>query len=143
MHDKYIIADNNIVIIGGRNIGDKYFAPEWYNEKITNDRDIIIINSKPKDPTSVIYQMSEYFDSIWNHKYSQPINKEPIGIQYKKAIEKIEELKRKSRKAREINKDLFEKPIDLMKISFPTNKILYYKMVWIFVVETGVFFKTH
>src|SRR5699024_8146322 len=55
MHDKYIIADNEIAIIGGRNIGDKYFAPEWYDDKITNDRDMIIINSKTEDSSSVVH----------------------------------------------------------------------------------------
>ncbi len=125
MHDKYIIADNNVAIIGGRNIGDKYFAPEWYNEKITNDRDIIIVNSKPEDSTSVIYQMSEYFDSIWNHEYSEPINRRLSNIKHRRAIRKSKELKRKSAKAKEINKDLFENPIDLMEVSFPTNKISF------------------
>lgn len=125
MHDKYIIADNNIAIIGGRNIGDKYFAPEWYNRKITNDRDIIIINSQPEDTSSVIYQMTNYFNYIWNHKYSKPINKIVYKIRYKMAERKSNELKKTFALAKKLNADILQKPLDLMEISFPTNKITF------------------
>lgn len=125
MHDKYIIADNSIAIIGGRNIGDKYFAPEWYNAKITNDRDIIIINSKVQDHSSVIYQMSDYFNKIWNHEFSQEVTKNLSQAQYKKAINKSEELTRKYNRAKELNKDLFKESTNLMDISFPINKATF------------------
>src|SRR5699024_1037414 len=107
MHDKYIIADNNISIIGGRNIGDKYFAPAWYKDKITNDRDIIIINSKPRDQASVIYQMSQYFKEIWNHKFSKSLSGNLFKFQSRKAAEKSTELTRQFDQAKEINKDIF------------------------------------
>lgn len=122
MHDKYIIADNNISIIGGRNIGDKYFAPEWYDDKITNDRDIIIINSIPEDKSSVIYQMSKYFHEIWNHGFSKPVTNNLFNFQYKKAIKKSKELTNKFHKAKEINRDFFQESVNLINISFPINK---------------------
>ena len=75
LHDKYIIADNKIVIIGGRNIGDKYFAPEWYNDKVTHDRDIVIMNTDENDHSSVLYQLKDYFDLIWNNEYAKPTEK--------------------------------------------------------------------
>ncbi|NMA95651.1 MAG: hypothetical protein GX974_06385, partial [Clostridiales bacterium] len=92
MHDKYIIADESVAIMGGRNIGDKYFAPEWYEANVTNDRDIIIINSKPGDTSSVIYQMSSYFNKIWNHEFSKPVKKRLFYIRTKRAMRKYEEL---------------------------------------------------
>ncbi|NMA95382.1 MAG: phospholipase D family protein [Clostridiales bacterium] len=122
MHDKYIIADESVAIMGGRNIGDKYFAPEWYEANVTNDRDIIIINSKPGDTSSVIYQMSSYFNKIWNHEFSKPVKKRLFYIRTKRAMRKYEELRRKSNMAREENQALFEQPINLMEISFPINK---------------------
>lgn len=125
MHDKYIIADNNMVIIGGRNIGDKYFNPEWYKENITNDRDIIIFNSKLEDPSSVVNEISDYFNLIWNHEYSKPVNKFMAIIRNNKANRKSKELISKFHLAKEIHQDFFNKEIDLMKISFPTNKVSF------------------
>ena len=122
MHDKYIIADNEIAIIGGRNIGDRYFAPEWYDDKITNDRDMIIINSKAEDSSSVIHQITNYFNEIWNHELSKLVDKNLTNRQYKQAISKFKELKRKSKKAKELNKDIFGESLDLVDISFPINK---------------------
>lgn len=122
MHDKYIIADHKIAIIGGRNIGDKYFAPEWYDDKITNDRDIIIINSRSQDQSSVIYQMSQYFQEIWNHKFSKEVSKNLFKFQSRKAKDKSRELKDKFYKAKEINQDTFQQSLDLIELSFPINK---------------------
>lgn len=125
MHDKYIIADNNIAIIGGRNIGDKYFAIEGYNDKVTNDRDIVIINSNFSDSSSVLFEMTRYFDSIWHHKYSKSMNKRISNLKYNKGIKKCEELREKIRLVKEMNKEFFEREIDLVSISFPTNKICF------------------
>lgn len=125
MHDKYIIADKKVAIIGGRNIGDKYFAPDGYDKNITNDRDIVIINTDTSDTTSVLFEMSSYFESIWNHKYSKSMDKKISDIKYKKGIRKGEELKEKAKLVKEMNKDLFNKQINLMSISFPTNKISF------------------
>lgn len=125
MHDKYIIADNNIAIIGGRNIGDKYFAPEWHTKSITNDRDIIIFNSKPDDLSSVIFQMTDYFNNIWEHKFSKTVDYKLSKTKQQRATKKTQELKEKSMNLKQANKNLFEKPIDLMEISFPTNKVSF------------------
>lgn len=123
MHDKYILADNKIAIIGGRNIGDKYFNPDWYHEKVTNDRDIVIFNSKEKDTGSVLKQLSNYFDELWNHKYTKPSRKKISRAQYNKGLRKGQELKADARIVKQTHKELFEEEIDLMALSSPTNKV--------------------
>lgn len=123
LHDKYIIADNKILIIGGRNIGDKYFDPEWYYDKITNDRDIVIMNTAEDDPASVLHQMSDYFNFVWNHEYTKSTEKRGSTIRYNKAIKKADELKAKTRMAKAKNIHLFEDDLDLMAISSRTNKV--------------------
>ncbi len=72
LHDKFIIADNKIAIIGGRNIGgDKYFAKDDDNIKVVNDRDVLILNTNMEDySNSVISEMEDYFNLVWNYKYS-------------------------------------------------------------------------
>ena len=123
MHDKYIIADDTMALIGGRNIGDKYFAPEWYEDEITNDRDVLVFNLE--NNKSVVSNMKDYFDSIYHHPYSkdvQPITK----WAFKKKAQKLEQdMRYKAKLAREQYKETFAKVVDLEAISQPTQKISF------------------
>ena len=65
MHNKTIVIDNALVIIGGRNIGDHYFAVGEH----TNFRDLDIAAAGP-----VVRQISSVYDHFWNGKWSVPIN---------------------------------------------------------------------
>ncbi len=125
MHDKYIIADGKAAIIGGRNIGDKYFAPEWYEREVTNDRDVVIINFGEKGENSAIDQMSAYFDQIWNHKYSQEVNLFTKSIFRKMASHRADSMREKAAMAREQYREQFEQAKDLHKISLSTNKVTF------------------
>lgn len=125
MHDKYIIADDKIAIIGGRNIGDKYFAPDWFDKSISNDRDIVLINFDSNHPTSVLNDMSTYFHTIWNHPYSKPVNKNISNRKYIKGVTNAKKLKEKAQQVKKSNPQLFAREIDLMNISFPTNKVTF------------------
>ncbi len=57
MHNKIMVMDNAIAIVGGRNIGDHYFAvnPE------TNFRDLDIAAAGP-----IVREISNVFDRFWN-----------------------------------------------------------------------------
>lgn len=123
MHDKYMIADKEMALIGGRNIGDKYFAPEWYTKKVTNDRDIAIVNTNSEDLSSVVYQMADYFKEIWDHPYTKPVDKGFSRLRAKKGLKTAQTLKNKAKLARETYKEAFTRPVDLMEISFPSNKM--------------------
>ena len=65
MHNKTIVIDNALAIIGGRNIGDHYFA---VGEQ-TNFRDLDIATAGP-----VVRQISTVYDHFWNGKWSVPIS---------------------------------------------------------------------
>lgn len=66
MHNKTFIVDGNVVITGGRNVGDEYYDfDSVYNFR---DRDVLLIGGEAKD-----VQLS--FDQFWNHPLSQDINK--------------------------------------------------------------------
>lgn len=92
LHDKTIIVDDQFALIGGRNIGNKYFLEESEKLKLVRDRDVLIYNEK-KDANSIITDMNKYYMHIWNHKYS----KQPWVMSYKskekgiKYREKIDE----------------------------------------------------
>lgn len=63
MHDKYIIADDKVYILGGRNMFD-YFIGEYPTEHRSHDREALIYNSG-KAKESSMRQVRDYFEHIW------------------------------------------------------------------------------
>ena len=64
MHNKSFTVDNQITIIGGRNIADEYFGAR--EDAKFGDLDVIGIGG-------VVQDVSEMFDSYWNHERAAPI----------------------------------------------------------------------
>lgn len=64
MHNKSFIADNQAAIIGGRNIGNTYFAADEY----TNFSDLDVLGVGNFAP-----EVSQAFDEYWNHTLAIPI----------------------------------------------------------------------
>jgi len=63
MHNKSFIADNQVAIVGGRNIADEYYELNTAGE--FRDFDMLIIGRVAAD-------VSKEFDSFWNHSRSVP-----------------------------------------------------------------------
>ncbi len=118
LHDKFIIADEKTAIIGGRNIADKYFAPEGYDKTITNDRDIIVIKTGPADAGSALEQMNSYFTRLWQHDYVRSARK--LLINQEQAVKKQAELQELLDQAKPDYAEL-----DLMTDSLPTQKVSF------------------
>ena len=64
MHNKVIIADNSLAVVGGRNMGDHYFGVK---EK-TNFRDLDIAAVGP-----IVRDISDAFDNFWASNWSVPM----------------------------------------------------------------------
>ncbi|HSE89002.1 MAG TPA: phospholipase D family protein [Candidatus Binatia bacterium] len=64
MHNKLMVMDNALAIVGGRNMGDPYFEvdPNY------NYRDLDIAAAGP-----VVRDLSNVFDRFWNGEWSVPI----------------------------------------------------------------------
>ena len=63
MHNKMFVADNQLAIIGGRNIGNEYFGLG----KKYNFRDLDVLIAGP-----VVEEISDAFDVYWNADLSYP-----------------------------------------------------------------------
>ena len=64
MHNKLLIADNQLAIVGGRNIANEYFAVDGdYNFR---DFDLLAVGP-------VVPQASGAFDAYWNSPYAIPV----------------------------------------------------------------------
>lgn len=82
MHNKLMVFDDTAIILGGRNIGDKYFAlsSNW----LFTDLDFLAIGEISKEA-------SHAFDLYWNHRLAVPVDKlssEPQGrlAEYRNAL---------------------------------------------------------
>lgn len=64
MHNKAMVVDNRVAIVGGRNLADEYFG--LHSE--ANFRDMELIFGGP-----IVGEISRSFDDYWNDPWSQPI----------------------------------------------------------------------
>jgi putative cardiolipin synthase len=64
MHSKTFTVDNQVTIIGGRNIADEYFGAR--EDAKFGDLDVVGVGS-------VANRVSSMFDSFWNHETALPV----------------------------------------------------------------------
>ena len=85
LHDKYILADGRLLLLGGRNIGDRYFGAPSYEKPLSLDRDVLVYSTgwqpgQPDVPGSAAEQVRAYMDSIWDsHAAHQPFERDSAG----------------------------------------------------------------
>jgi putative cardiolipin synthase len=68
MHNKTYIADNRFAVIGGRNIGDRYFG--LYAPFVQNDLDVLLAGE-------LVGDVSASFDLYWNNEHTYPVSAFP------------------------------------------------------------------
>lgn len=64
MHNKSFTIDNQVTIVGGRNIADEYFGTR--SDARFGDLDVVGIGP-------VVQEVSDSFDLYWNHERSMPL----------------------------------------------------------------------
>lgn len=70
MHNKVFIADNQLGITGGRNIGDEYF--DAHDEFTFVDLDVLAAGA-------IVDNMSQSFDQYWNNNSAVPASALPVS----------------------------------------------------------------
>ena len=76
MHDKYVIVDDLAYILGGRNTFD-FFLGEYPAPTHSRDRETLVYNAAHGTEAgrkSSLYQVKDYFESIWNGRYVFPFS---------------------------------------------------------------------
>ncbi len=122
LHDKYIVVDSEIALLGGRNIGNQYFSLEEINETTTYDREVCVINTD-NSLFSAVNQIEDYFTLTWNSKYTKAINKKITEKDIEKSSKKREELNNILFEIERKYTNLFNTDIDYISLSHSTNKI--------------------
>ena len=64
MHAKALIADSRLAVVGGRNIGDEYYAPEA--EMAFADVDVLLAGE-------LVGQVDASFESLWSSVWAKPL----------------------------------------------------------------------
>ena len=70
MHNKAFIADNQLAITGGRNIGDEYFSA---------DHDLAFIDLDVLAAGAIVDSLSQSFDEYWNSDAAMPASALPVA----------------------------------------------------------------
>lgn len=70
LHDKFILADDRLMMLGGRNMGDEYFDPPGYEGAVTYDRDVVVWNTGSEEG-SVTDQIKTYMEQLWTAPETQ------------------------------------------------------------------------
>lgn len=69
LHDKFILADGQYLLLGGRNVSDRFFAPAGYDGEVTRDRDVFVSGG---GAGSVCGQVAAYMEALWGQEASVP-----------------------------------------------------------------------
>lgn len=124
LHDKYIIVDDKLLLLGGRNISN-YFLGEYNTKVLSYDRDIFVYNSawgSDDNSLSVISEVKDYFNTIWNSKYNKTVF-DTIPRYKKNDIQRAEtELEGCYKTLLTERPELFQ-TLDYSSVTVPTNKI--------------------
>lgn len=83
MHNKSFTVDNEITIIGGRNIADEYFGAR--SDRNFGDADLMCIGP-------VVDDVSHMFDDYWNSRWAAPVG--AFGKPVDNPEKKLEELRK-------------------------------------------------
>lgn len=85
MHNKVFIADNQLGITGGRNIGDEYF--EAHDNLAFVDLDVLAAGA-------IVDKLSQAFDQYWNNDAAVPASALPVAadsVQLKRASQFLQQ----------------------------------------------------
>jgi putative cardiolipin synthase len=93
MHNKAMVVDNRVAIVGGRNIADEYFGLD----ATANFRDLELLLGG-----SIVREISDAFDAYWNNPWSLPIGM----ISHSKASEEqLEQARAIAAQRRELHRE--------------------------------------
>jgi putative cardiolipin synthase len=99
MHNKMMILDNALTLVGGRNVGAHYFQAHTES----NFRDLDIVGAGP-----IVRDTSEVFDRFWNGPWSVP-----VAQLVKKAFGQEQLVAAVADMRRQIEEDNYPFPLDI------------------------------
>lgn len=125
MHDKYIIVDDRLLLLGGRNTFDLFLGDYVPDQRKSHDQDVLVVNTcaGTEDRRSALFQTEDYFHSIWFGPYAQThLDNEPLFSAPTDAVE--EELRARYQAISEERPGLFSsEAVDYAAYTVPVDKV--------------------
>ncbi len=115
LHDKYLIADDDVYVLGGRNTYDFFLGDNGYKNY---DRDVLVYSNDPGSKESSIHQLEKYFESIWELDANTTMkarDTEEVAAAREELEERYERIKKEY--------PIFAEEADYGKMTFAVNKI--------------------
>ena len=119
MHDKYIMIDDKLLLMGGRNTFD-YFLGKHAGKSTGYDREVLIYNTdfENGNKNSVIKDVKKYFQGMWGSKdCKNKFENVPLGKK-----DEIEDVKNEMA-SRYIENDI--RTTDYIQRTVPVNKAVF------------------
>lgn len=94
LHDKYLIVDDDLYLLGGRNTYDFFLGESDYKDY---DRDVLVYSTDPTDEERSIHQLERYFESVWaleDCETLRPRNNQETASAHRELEERCEKLRR-------------------------------------------------
>ncbi|MGE7118710.1 phospholipase D-like domain-containing protein [Peribacillus sp. NPDC046944] len=123
LHDKIMMVDGRLGIIGGRNIADKYLAKKP-PKNFVHDRDVIIFHAT-RTGENVIVQMNKYMNELWNHPYTSDPFSDLSKRQSAKGKEEKDKLTHQYKTAIKENEHFVTPSMNWMAITTPTKRVSF------------------
>ncbi len=122
-HDKLFIIDRELALVGGRNIGDKYFSAPG-SKGASNDRDVLVFTDEQANyKDSVLKEVTDYYQYVWNHPYTKNAVKKLSQRKEKLGKEKAEKSIQLLKHAKDVYPLSINQAKDWKKDAYSTNKV--------------------
>ncbi len=115
LHDKYVIADDDLYLLGGRNTYDYFLGDHGYRDY---DRDVLVYTTDPESEESSIHQLERYFESVWELRECKPFH----AWNTKKVASAQKELEERCLQLR-MDYPVLAEEADYAGLTFEVNKI--------------------
>ena len=118
LHDKFINVDNTYLVLGGRNIGDRFFAPANYSGPVTNDA--MCWSGAPLKKEKAFFPRSTAIWTVFGPHGVQPAALKPPEEGYR------QQLRADVNSFERDNQDIYSLTLDhFLNATYPTAKITF------------------
>lgn len=122
MHDKYIIVDDKLLLMGGRNTFD-YFIGDWKGKSKGYDREVLVYNTGYEQGSrqSVLKDVQDYFEMMWKKKECKTVFDKIPGSHKTDTKSRQKELDKCYKKLSAADVDYMAETLPAKKVSFLHN----------------------
>lgn len=117
LHDKYLIIDNSMYMLGGRNTMELFLGD--YSPEKNVDRELFVYETKQPDENASISQLRRYFETVW----ALPDSREYVCRKKTSSVEQADkELRERYEYLRETYSEAYT-DWDFTALTMETNRI--------------------